>query len=329
MMEENDMTKNNPQGAGISRRDFIGGLGAALGGVCILGAMDTTVVSAAGKKRAILYNSTKCVGCHYCEAACRNYNNLSGEVILDLKALPSSITRPLTYNNVKIESVPAVVDDDRDAERWLRVIQKEITLEDGETRNVFMRHSCTHCGLCVEVCPSGAIVKRDDGIVTMNPDKCIGCHYCYQACPFDIPRYRIEGVDKAMQKCIMCFDRVDEGKEPACVQACPMDALTFGDYEDMVYQGQEMVSYLKNLDYGDAYLYGEKELGGIGLMYVLPYSYDKYGLPDLPLKEQKAITWKDFVSPVGWGVGIAAVAALAYNGIKFIKNRKDNSDIKA
>ena len=65
MMEGNDMTKNNPQGAGMSRRDFIGGLGVALGGACILGAMDTAVVSAASRKRAILYNTTKCVGCHY------------------------------------------------------------------------------------------------------------------------------------------------------------------------------------------------------------------------------------------------------------------------
>jgi formate dehydrogenase iron-sulfur subunit len=320
-MEGNDMTKSNPQEAGMSRRDFIGGLGVAIGSACVFGAMDTTKVSAVSKKKAILYDSTKCVGCHYCEAACKNYHDLSGEVILDLKALPESITKPLIYNNVDIESVEDVVADDRDAERWLRVIKKEVVLPGGVIQNIYMRHSCIHCGLCAEVCPSGAIIKRDDGIVTMDPDKCIGCHYCYQACPFDIPRYRIEGADKAMQKCVMCFDRIDEGKEPVCVQACPMDALTFGDYDDMVYEGQDAITSLKDMGYSNAYLYGEKELGGTGLMYVLPYSFDKYGLPELPLKEHKAITWKDFVTPIGWGTGIVAVAALAFTGINYIKNR--------
>jgi formate dehydrogenase iron-sulfur subunit len=313
-MKEFDMTNSKQQETGMSRRDFVGALGIGLGSACILNSINAEEVSAASGKRVILYDSSKCVGCHYCEAGCKNFNNLTGEVTLDLNALPKDLI-PLDMLD-DIEIVEAVTQDDRDANRWLRVIKKNINLEDGTTKDVFVRHSCTHCGLCAQVCPSKALTQREDGIVIMEPSKCIGCHYCYQACPFDIPRYRTDGEDKAMQKCIMCSERVDEGKEPACVQVCPVDALTFGYVEDRVEAGHEAVSNLIGKGYSDAYLYGEKELGSTGLMYILPYSFDKYDLPKLPLEDQTPITWEDFVAPVGWGAGIVAIAALAFTGIK-------------
>jgi formate dehydrogenase iron-sulfur subunit len=116
----------------------------------------------------------------------------------------------------------------------------------------------------------------------------------------------------------MCSGRVDEGKEPACVEACPTNALTFGYRDDLVEDGRVRVAELKEEGYPEAYLYGEKELGGTPLLYVLPYSFNNYGLPELPLESQKPITWKDFGMPVGI---IAGLAALAFGGVNYLKSR--------
>ncbi len=90
---------------------------------------------------------------------------------------------------------------------------------------------CTGCGICAAVCSTGAISKRaEDGIVVMDQDKCIGCHYCFFACPFGIPQY---GDDGTMQKCDFCLDRLEQGKEPACVATCPTKALHAGTMEEL------------------------------------------------------------------------------------------------
>jgi formate dehydrogenase iron-sulfur subunit len=120
-----------------------------------------------------------------------------------------------------------------------------------------------------------------------------------------------------MRKCIMCYERVDEGKEPACVEACPTEALTFGYRDDLVVNGRAKVTELVEEGYTDAYLYGDEELGGTPLMEVLAYSKDVYDCPTLPLESQEPITWRDFTLPAG----ILGLAALAFGGITYIKNR--------
>ncbi len=97
----------------------------------------------------------------------------------------------------------------------------------------FLSLSCMHCGdpACEAVCPTGAISKRaEDGIVVQDPDKCIGCHYCFFACPFGAPQY---GEDGTMMKCEFCQDRLAAGKEPACVATCPTGALHGGTLEEL------------------------------------------------------------------------------------------------
>ena len=94
--------------------------------------------------------------------------------------------------------------------------------------------SCLHCihPACVEVCPTGAMYKRsEDGIVLIDADKCIGCRYCEWACPYGAPQFNEEA--GVMTKCTGCVDRVTEGKNPVCVDACPMRALEFGDLNEL------------------------------------------------------------------------------------------------
>ncbi len=94
--------------------------------------------------------------------------------------------------------------------------------------------SCNHCEnpVCAEGCPTKAIKKRDDGIVYIDPEICMGCKYCAWVCPYSAPQYNIEkGV---MEKCDFCQDYIDEGKAPSCVAACPMRALEYGELKELL-----------------------------------------------------------------------------------------------
>jgi anaerobic dimethyl sulfoxide reductase subunit B (iron-sulfur subunit) len=100
-----------------------------------------------------------------------------------------------------------------------------------DVKRTFISMACMHCETpaCEAVCPTGAISKRaEDGIVVVDDSKCIGCHYCFFACPFGVPQY-----DGTMQKCDFCLDRLEEGKEPMCVATCPTQALRSGTMEEL------------------------------------------------------------------------------------------------
>lgn len=93
--------------------------------------------------------------------------------------------------------------------------------------------ACMHCAapICVEVCPTGAMNKHENGIVAIDPNKCIGCRLCQQACPYGAPQFNeVRGI---MTKCDMCEDLLAIGEKPACVDACPMRALDVGELSEL------------------------------------------------------------------------------------------------
>lgn len=266
-----------PEGA-MSRRTFIAASSLTLGSVMILGTAPAALAADAEEKEevsryAILYDTTKCVGCHICEKACMRAHNLAGSVTYDISKLTG-----------KLELKPKdPIQAELSAKEWLRVEKGAVELGDSWTTDVYTRHSCMHCGLCAKVCPSGAVTQREDGIVVMDTERCFGCKYCYQACPFDIPRYRTgeDGGDKAMQKCNMCAERIDKDGIPACVEICPMNALEFGKLEMVTASGETQVVFLNGKGNTKAKLYGATELGGTGLLQVLKYPVENYELPEL------------------------------------------------
>src|SRR5258708_6002739 len=108
------------------------------------------------------------------------------------------------------------------------------------------KDQCMHCADpgCLKACPApGAIVQYENGIVDVNPDKCIGCGMCQTGCPFDVPRFH-EKTAK-MSKCTLCIDRVEVGLEPACVKACPTGCLHYGTKDAMLELAKERVGQLK------------------------------------------------------------------------------------
>lgn len=160
----------------------------------------------ADKQLAFYVNMNKCTGCKACQVSCKTVNEL-----------------PLGV-------------------KWRRIVEVDggEWLEDGDQQvpsNVFayfVSAACMHCEnpLCVQVCPTGAMSKRDeDGVVIIDQDKCIGCRYCEWACPYSAPQFDAErGV---MTKCHFCYELLDKGEKPACVDGCTFRALDFGTVEEL------------------------------------------------------------------------------------------------
>jgi len=210
--------------------------------------------------KAILYDATKCTACRGCQVACKQWNELEAEE---------------TTNRGTYENPP-----DLSPHTWIKI--KFIELEkEGKLGWLFARQACMHCtdASCAQVCPTGAI-SHQDGFVIIDQGWCIGCGYCIQACPFHVP-HKDEVLGTA-RKCTSCIDRRSGDLEPACVKTCPTSALMFGDRDLLVAEGRARVEALKAEGYSNAYLYGDEELGGLHVLYVLDDSPAAYGLPESP-----------------------------------------------
>jgi len=149
-----------------------------------------------------------------------------------------------------------------------------------------------HCvePACASVCPVGAIYRTDEGAVVYDGNKCMGCRYCLMACPFGIPRYDWSTAVPYVNKCTMCHTRLQEGKLPACVEACPVEATIFGDRDELIAEAArrlrtEPQKYVPHI-------YGEHEVGGTAVLYVSDIDLDflnyKNPLPDEPVPERTA-----------------------------------------
>jgi formate dehydrogenase iron-sulfur subunit len=200
--------------------------------------------------KAILVDVTKCTGCERCVAAC----------------VEASGTDPL---QAQIDR--ATTADGLSADRLVSVRKAD------EGR--FVRISCMHClePSCVSACLVGGITKTPEGAVIYDPDKCIGCRYCMLACPFHIPRYEWGETNPLMRKCAMCFERQAEGKVPACVDACPNEALRFGERDEMLSEAHRLITYGRG-----RYLprvWGEHEFGGTCVLYVSDVDLGAVGWP--------------------------------------------------
>ena len=241
--------------------------------------------------RAMLIDTSKCTACRGCQVACKQWNDL-----------PAEKTRNWgSYQNPKKLS----------ANTWKLVTFHEVE-EGDQVKWLFLPMQCLHCtdASCVSVCPTGAAHHQGEFVV-IDENQCIGCGYCVAACPFGVPHSMpgLDGHEKgAARKCIFCVDRVTNGLLPACAKTCPAGAYEFGERSKLIAFGRAKVEALKAKGRSNAYLYGERELGGLQVMFVLADRPSLYGLPEAPRLATKNVIGQWLSGLVGAGV----VAALPF-----------------
>lgn len=178
-------------------------------------------------------------------------------------------------------------------------------------KNDISRFSCFHCSnaACISVCPTGAVYKGESGLTHFSPDKCSGCAYCEQQCPFGIPTVE----ENRAWRCIGCESLTANGKAPACVSTCMAGALAYGPREEMLKKAEQRVAILKKR-FANAQVYSPDSIDGTGLVWVLRDKPEVYGLPAAPTVQPAIGWWKDVVQPTGRLalLGTAVVAGLGF-----------------
>jgi formate dehydrogenase iron-sulfur subunit len=235
--------------------------------------------------RAILYDSTMCVGCRECERACA--------------------TRWSHPYDDKIASEEKI-----SAHKFVAI----------QTRgDKYSRRSCMHCvePTCASVCPVGAMQKTALGPVVYDETKCIGCRYCMQACPFQVPTYEWTARLPRVRKCSMCADRQEKGLLTACAEACPTGATKCGDRDELIAEAKKRLTD-KPAEYYQR-IYGMQEVGGTSVLYIAAVPFDKIGLKtEVPQEPLPALTWR----ALSLVPDVAMVGSTLLGGVYWITHRR-------
>ncbi len=251
-------------------------------------------------EQAILFDTSRCTGCHACQIACKCWNNLPSPTGLNENTFSGTHQNPPDVNGTT------------------RLIMTYHEYEGGKkgVQWAFGRRACQHCSdaPCAEICPAGAIyVDEESGMVTTDDSKCVACQYCSTACPYDVPHY--DGMQGTINKCTGCVDRIENGMAPACVTTCQPEALSFGPRDEMLAQAKVQLARLKERGYEDACIYGETEMGGLHVIQVLKYGVDAHGQVANP-STSPVTTLTNIMKPVtGVISGVAVVAFAAMFGL--------------
>lgn len=221
---------------------------------------------------------------------------------------------------------------------YLYVHRAEVTAG-GRRQTLFVPRRCMHCDnpACATICPFSANHKKKNGAVVINPNQCFGGAKCRDVCPWEIPQ-RQSGVgiylhvlpdfmgNGVMFKCDLCNDRLAEGKQPGCIEACPRKAMLIGPRKEMEAEAKARAGKI------NGHIYGQKENGGTSTLYVSPVSFEllnqtmtrKPGQPDMKPGVKRRMAGTD---PLGKAVLASPVLGLAMAGAAgWFSRRKERRD---
>jgi formate dehydrogenase iron-sulfur subunit len=275
------------------------------------------------RRMGFFTDTTTCIGCKACEVACKQWNDLPGDELRQGKgrsydytgALSASTWRHVRFVETSVaeagghlpvlpamegaSGVAAPAADDDVMPNLVDVAAGQAgwgPADDGTMldRWVFMSDVCKHCSNagCLDACPTGALIRTEFETVIVQPDICNGCGYCVPSCPFGV--IDRDPYDGRAAKCTLCYDRLEDGMEPACAKACPTDAIQFGEWDELVDRAKRRVVALHERGVEGAYLYGagdkpgEGLAGDLGAFFLLTEPPERFGLParaDSPIQE--------------------------------------------
>jgi len=277
---------------------------------------------ARGPIKTTLVDVTNCIGCRACQVACKQWNDRDGEL--------TEFTGQLGFQN------PATL-----SAKTYTLISFHETPDPGSAegfKSSFVMRRCFHClePACASACPTTALYSQPDGPVTYDAAKCIGCRYCMLACPWDVPTAEWDSLAPKIQKCTHCTDRVsqpapvafngqkaseyetkrflDSITTPACVKACPADALRFGEREELLAEAKKRIA-ARPERYVD-HVYGEKEAGGTSVLYLAGVPFASLGFPDVGEKAFPSWTSAALKAVPPAVLALGAILGAAYTRFK-------------
>jgi formate dehydrogenase iron-sulfur subunit len=220
-----------------------------------------------GRAYGFFTDTSVCIGCKACEVACKEWNMLPGNEPVfgdgydNTGALDAQNWRHVEF----IDNVPDSSFNAGQGKAWL-----------------MMSDVCKHCqnASCMEVCPTGALIRTEFDSVYIQPDVCNGCRNCIAACPYGvIEQDSHKGV---AQKCTLCYDRLQGGLEPACAKACPTDSIQFGPLDELRQMANQRLDNLHDQGVTEARLYGADDsvYGGLNAFFLLMDEPEAYRLPN-------------------------------------------------
>jgi formate dehydrogenase iron-sulfur subunit len=256
-------------------------------------------------------DTTVCIGCKACEVACKEWNQL-----------PASDGGAPRLSGNSYDNTGQL-----DGIHWRHVqFIEQFSADRRDGRWLLMSDVCKHCvrAGCLEVCPTGAIIRTEFDTVVIQSDVCNGCRACLTGCPFGV--IGINPASGTAQKCTLCYDRLQVGLEPACSKACPTDSIQFGTIAGLRQKAQARVGQLHQQGEKRAYLYGadDKMLGGLNAFFLLVDRPEVYRLPPDPKLPSRNLIPSGLWSALGAiAVGLAGLVNFRNRGAK---NRREGEE---